>query len=214
MEGSNPSHTDFWNCQTVLVFGSSIARCASRKTSCAPWLWWKSFLILLSASKLSARTLVGSTHSVSLATSNRFTFTPALADPRAGSIDFSKATRLKEVEFNLTQIEVVWIAMALKTLTYKNRDLREILLHIFVESSPEDEPDNVREPIGDEVHKQWVDLDQVLVQLWESNAIHTKVIYPTRREEEETREYIGTLLPEMVRRGIVEMMDKHDYCWM
>ena len=142
--------------------------------------------------------------------SHRLTFTSALVDLDAGSIDFSGATRLKELVFHLEEIEDVWTTMALKTLTSKHGDLREILLHILVESSPKDEPVNVRETIGEEIFKQWMDLDHILVQLWESSALQTKVIYFTDQEEKETHEYIGGLLQEVMKRGIVKMVDERD----
>ena len=93
------------------------------------------------------------------------TFTSALVELRAGSVDFSKAINLKEGVFRLEYTNDVWTAMALKTLTSEHKDFQKVSIHISIHPSPEDEPDNIRETIGEKIYKQWMDLDRVLVQL-------------------------------------------------
>ena len=51
------------------------------------------------------------------------------------------------------------------------------------------------------------DLDHILVQLWESNGVHTHILYTTEEEKREACKYIGALLPGMTKKGIVEMVD-------
>ena len=43
-------------------------------------------------------------------------------------IDLSKATKLKDVIFNLDWLSVAWVASTLKTITSRHRDLREVLI--------------------------------------------------------------------------------------
>ena len=56
---------------------------------------------------------------------------------------------------------------------------------------------------------RWADLDRFLVQLWELNAFRTRVVYVPAGEKEAC-ECIGKLLPEMMKRGIVELVDKRE----
>jgi len=88
--------------------------------------------------------------------------------------------------------------MALRTITSEHRDLQQISIHVPSRST------SIR---NQETDMQWTDLDRLLVQLWESHAIYTKIVYST---EEEGRKaacgYIGGLLPEMTERGIIEVV--------
>lgn len=123
-----------------------------------------------------------------------------LVDPAAGPIDFSKAIRLKELSFDFQRFGDVFIAMALGTLTPKHTDFQKVT--ILVPSVLVDESIGIRQSIGDEVYNQWMDLDRVLVRLWESNAIQTQVIYRATGG----RGHIEALFPEMSKRGAVEMV--------
>jgi len=46
------------------------------------------------------------------------------------SIDLSMATKLKDTEFWCGELNVVWIATALRTVTSKHRDLQQISIHV------------------------------------------------------------------------------------
>jgi hypothetical protein len=123
-----------------------------------------------------------------------------------GSVDFSKTTRLKEVVFRLGGTLDVQIDIALKTLTSKHRDLQRVSIHIPIRAPSIDDPVAIRGAVD----KQWMDLDRALIRLWETNAIPTQVIYTTEEGKEEGREYIGGMLPEMTKRGILEAVDGRD----
>ena len=128
-----------------------------------------------------------------------------LVDPTAGSIDFSKAIRLREVLFQFQEYSDVWVAMALETLTSKHTGFRKVkILMPFVETFCT--PGNFRHTIGKETYDQWMDLDRVLIRLWESNAIHIQVTYCAEAEGGMACQYIGSLFPEMRERGLVEMV--------
>jgi hypothetical protein len=90
--------------------------------------------------------------------------------------------------------------MALKTIASERTDLR-ISLHVpvyrgFITSS-----------VDEEIGRQWVDLEYTLIRLWESHGVRTRVVYDPGEEKEEAREYIKRLLPEVMKRGIIELVD-------
>ncbi|KAF9789268.1 hypothetical protein BJ322DRAFT_528919 [Thelephora terrestris] len=65
-------------------------------------------------------------------------------NPRVGSVDLSKATRLREVVFWLEEAYDVWIAMALKTLRYKHSDLQKVKIHFPRNRGPPSNPSEKR----------------------------------------------------------------------
>jgi hypothetical protein len=114
------------------------------------------------------------------------------------------------VVFLCEVFEDVWITVALKTLTSRHANLQTVAIHVSFPArlSPVDEPVDVKETIGEEVHSQWMDLDCVLVQLWESHAIRLQVICSTGGEEKVARKFTDGLLPEMTKRGRLELVNK------
>ena len=121
-------------------------------------------------------------------------------------IDLSKATKLREVAFNLDGIYNPWVTMTLKTVTPRHIDLQEITissstLSRFVRRLP-----NIRRYAGHRL-RQWMELDTVLVQLWESHPVHVKIAYCSGVDWEQVPELIEELMPETTRRGIVETVD-------
>ncbi|KAF9789311.1 hypothetical protein BJ322DRAFT_1208557 [Thelephora terrestris] len=127
-------------------------------------------------------------------------------NPRAGSIDFSEVINLKDVAFGLAGPEDVWIAMALETITSKHTDFRKVSITIQINPPNIDYPDYVRKAVGERVYRQWMDLDRVLFQLWESKKIYAKVIF-SAGEVGDGLEYVVALLPEMTKRGLVDLVD-------
>ena len=59
-----------------------------------------------------------------------------LGDSPASSIDFLKATKLKNVSLRCGTSSIVWITMALNTITLEHKYLREISIHIYFGSIP------------------------------------------------------------------------------
>ena len=111
---------------------------------------------------------------------------------REDSIDFSNVIRLQEVAFHLEELHDVWTTLALKTLTSKHRNLQRVSIYIPITFTR----------MLEETRRQWMDLDRVLVQLWESNAIRIQVVYFGRMREEGARERVERLLPKMTERRI------------
>lgn len=118
------------------------------------------------------------------------------------SIDLSKATRLREVVIRLWNLDDGWAGLGLKTLTPEHKDLQLISIYIKI---PE-------YGIETEALSLWVDLDHTLVQLWESKAITIRVTYDVDNEKTEGRKFVEQLLPEVARRGIVELVGCDDLC--
>ena len=67
---------------------------------------------------------------------------------------------------------------------------------------------NVTEMVGERILGQWLDLDRLLVQLWESRFIRPTVITITLGGEQRgVGNCIGCLLPEITTRGIIDLAE-------
>jgi hypothetical protein len=85
----------------------------------------------------------------------------------------------------------------------EHRDLQNISIYIYpsFDSSADDSVDP-KMAVGEEVYKQWMDLDDLLVQLWESHAVPTKLI--AERKAGWVYRVVTGLLPEITKRGIIQ----------
>ena len=102
-----------------------------------------------------------------------------------------------------------WVTKTLETITSRHQNLQRISIHlpqIFHQITRED---GVTEwAIRIDFGIQWLDLDNLLVQFWESRSIRPKVVYPlTNDRKEEMRNGAGHLLPEVTKRGIVDLVE-------
>ena len=61
----------------------------------------------------------------------------------------------------------------------------------------------LRYALGEGVLEEWLDLDRILVHLWESLSIRTNVIWTRVRWEGMLGDYVGCLLPGAMKRGMV-----------
>ena len=108
------------------------------------------------------------------------------------SLDLSKAIKLKDVEFWLSQPNVKWISAALRTI--KSKSLRQITICLggSIMSTVLHDPVNETSRLG------WQDLDNLLIQLWTTRSIR-----PVFRTENmySSRVLVPKLLPELARRG-------------
>ena len=68
---------------------------------------------------------------------------------------------------------------------------------------------NVNLAIGDVIYGQWSDLDRLLVQLWESHPIRPVAVVFTKwvGELKKMRDWIGRLLPEITKRGVIDIVE-------
>jgi hypothetical protein len=126
----------------------------------------------------------------------------------SASIDLSKARKLNDVAFLRGRSSAQWVVTALQTITPKHRNLQQITLYApYAPYNPtlnRADPTNVRYAFGETIYRQWLELDHLLAQLWESHSIRLKVLY--HECPEVTSSCVDTLLPEVTRRGIVDLV--------
>lgn len=63
-----------------------------------------------------------------------------------------------------------------------------------------------RHSIQETVHREWENLDRLLVQFWTSRSIRPRITYESEMDEEELKGYAVTLLPELTMRGLVDVV--------
>jgi len=101
--------------------------------------------------------------------------------------------------------------MALRTITPKHRDLRQISIYLHCPSHPAGAEVGVVRAIGRRIYEQWLDLDRLLVQFWESHSIRPRLVRTTPAQETPDAERcIGRLLPEVTKRGIAELVEQRE----
>ena len=130
-----------------------------------------------------------------------------------GPIDLSKATKLKDVKFETEQNPQTAVA-ALRTITSNHRDLQQISIstkYIIPNLELRDivTPSDWRLSLQ-HANMMWLELDRLLTQLWESHSIRLKVAYysPTWLDGERARSCMGNLVPELMMRGAVDLVEK------
>ena len=118
------------------------------------------------------------------------------------SFDLSTATNLRDLVFQ-PESQCAWVTVALQTITPKHRDLRRISIHVH--HSLTDYGASVMDDLGEATFRKWLDLDRLLVQLWESRSIRPKVGCVRPAQVHQNTEYcIAALFPEITKRGIVD----------
>lgn len=124
-------------------------------------------------------------------------------------VDLSEAVKLKNVFFTC-YLDPWWIYKALRTITHSHKDIQRISVdtrwslhhrNIVLAKVASLEP-----AIGEAIFLRWLELDLLLVQLWESHSVRPSVLYkvPSSRGRRWARSCIETLLPEITARGIVD----------
>ena len=61
--------------------------------------------------------------------------------------------------------------------------------------------------IGGTVRQEWEDLDRLLVQFWTACSIRPKFMYVAEEGEDDLRDLAPSLLPELTRRGAVDLVE-------
>ena len=111
--------------------------------------------------------------------------------------------------FRTDSWDIDWIAIALRTITQKHQDLREIsilpasyaLMVMLVAG--------VRRIVREKgVIGQWLELDRLLVQVWKSRPISLKVLYEVMpREGENMKSLVEWLLPGATGGGMIDLVN-------
>ena len=105
-----------------------------------------------------------------------------------------------------------WAVAALRTITPDHKTLRRVSVQAFdvLHSLDSDDLDSadVIHLVGEATCQALLELDHVLTRLWESHAIRPEIKYsvPFGVSEEKARSYMGVLLPELTKRGLVELV--------
>jgi hypothetical protein len=106
--------------------------------------------------------------------------------------------------------DVEWIIVALQTITPEHQDLRQITISVYDNLIPSD-ADNIgadaEQTVGEANFRQWLNLDRLLVQIWESRSIRPKVIFTEQEGMSVMRDCMGCLLPEITKKGIIDLVD-------
>ena len=110
------------------------------------------------------------------------------------SLDLSEATKLKDLEFHCCR-STQWVTTMVRTA--KSGSLQKIAVISSAATA-------IR--IEEEVYWEWQDLDHLLLQLWTSRSIRPKVVYKRGRREDGTGDVVSRLLPELTKRGVVEVV--------
>ena len=116
---------------------------------------------------------------------------------RDSSLDLSKATKLKDMVFFCGR-SIQWITTTVKTA--KSENLQQITITLYP---------TILTEMGETVYREWQDLDHLLVQLWTSRSIRPRVTYKRSKGEDDTRDLVSRLLPELTKRGVVDV-DEYD----
>jgi len=119
------------------------------------------------------------------------------------SLNISKATKLRDAVFRPGSLRVKWITRTLRVIMRKHRGLRRISVDVPYHLAQLHLSEDLRRVIEEEVLEQWLDLDHALVRLWDLLSIHTDVVLTRGRVEGVLGDFVGCLLPEMTRRGMV-----------
>jgi hypothetical protein len=90
------------------------------------------------------------------------------------------------------------MATALQTVTPQHQDFRQFTIHIPYYLTLPGAGANVR---------QWLDLDRLLVQFWKSHSLRPKVVWISRERECDPTDRLGSLLPGITERGILDLVE-------
>ena len=127
-----------------------------------------------------------------------------LAGPEPVSLNLSRATELRDLVFRPESKIVEWITRTLQTITPEHRDLRQISVYVPHHLTLFRVGANVRQYLGEASCGWWSNLDHLLVQFWEVRSIRPKVGRTSPEKRKNMEFFIGCLLPEITKRGIVD----------
>jgi len=132
----------------------------------------------------------------------------SLGDHTSTSLDYSKATKLEDASFRPRSLSVAWVITALQTITSRHRDLRQISIHAPWSLNNTDADAIAEQTV--EVTGQLLELDRLLVHFWESRSVRPRVVCAMLEEGDQRMKYcVRYLLPEITKRGIVDLIDQY-----
>ena len=122
-------------------------------------------------------------------------------------IDLSNATRLKNSVFRVESQRVDWIITTLRTIAPEHRDLQQVTIYLPYDPRLSGADADIRRMAGELIFEEWLELDGLLTQLWESlNPSEDPVsLIPPPKGEQEILESMGLLLPLITGREIIDL---------
>jgi hypothetical protein len=105
-------------------------------------------------------------------------------------LDLCKATKLREVAFVWTALDVRWITTVLQTA--KSNNLQKINITFGVKFI---------NPVNGTIRRAWQDLDRLLIELWASRSIYPTIQF--RHRSRNSKRFTSSVFPELTRRGLV-----------
>jgi len=130
----------------------------------------------------------------------------SLVESESAWIDLSKATKLKELYFRLESRGIDWANAILQTITPEHRDFQQLTIYVPYSPSLCDDETDVEWAIGEQGVGRFLELDRLLVRLWESHSIRPKILYyAPMGTEEGIIKCMRRLLPGIKRRGIMDL---------
>lgn len=112
-------------------------------------------------------------------------------------LDLSKATKLRDISLRCNGPNVQPFAMALQTVQSKH--LQQITIQPCGAFAY---------PVEETVLQKLQNLDRTLVQFWNSHRIRPKIMFVAGKGENDLRGLAPSLLPELMRRGVVDLVEK------
>ena len=106
-----------------------------------------------------------------------------------------------------------WVTATLETITPQHRDLQQIA--IYPDIWDHDDGAGFERIVYTTPGAQWLDVDRLLVQFWDSRSIRSKVMYlpVVENEKMEIKDRAGRLLPELTKRGIIDLVEYSSEIW-
>ena len=130
-------------------------------------------------------------------------------------IDISAASGLKDVAFEWKS-NSHWVAMALRTVTRDHGNLQQISLRTHWESYGMnlliEELADIARVAEETSHPGWLELDNLLAQLWESYSIRPRLIYPVPAwmNRRKAGRRVESLLSGVTGRGTIDLIEEID----
>ena len=131
------------------------------------------------------------------------TYLCSIVLPHSAQVNLDKATKLKYVAL-VCLLQPGWVFRTLRTVTQNHRELEWITLSVFSSWGLSNRND-VRGAVEETTYLAWLELDRLLAQLHESHSIRLKVLYDV--DESRERRRMKVLLPEVMTRGIVDLVE-------
>ena len=104
-----------------------------------------------------------------------------------------------------------WITMTLGTITSEHRDLQRISIYVSRMRKCWHDDTIIQHVRAANPPLRWLDLDHLLVQLWELYSIRSKVVCARTKEGSRgVAEWAEFLVPELTKRGILDLDEEYN----